>query len=91
MLQIVVLTSIDPAVSNLRRDVRPAHYDASKHEHVIENNYCNICLIYVSVILFDSTCKHCRTCNKCVPGFDHHCKWLNNCIGAPNYRWEIIS
>lgn len=32
------------------------------------------------------TTKHCRTCRVCVPEFDHHCVWLNTCVGAHNYR-----
>jgi hypothetical protein len=26
---------------------------------------------------------------RCVSGFDHHCKWLNNCIGKKNYNYFI--
>lgn len=33
--------------------------------------------------------KHCKACNKCVLGFDHHCKWLNMCIGTGNYKFFI--
>lgn len=31
-----------------------------------------------------ATTKHCAKCNKCTPGFDHHCKFLNTDIGDKN-------
>ena len=30
--------------------------------------------------------KHCGYCKKCVTGYDHHCWFLNTCIGDWNYR-----
>ena len=34
--------------------------------------------------------RHCRKCDKCVAGFDHHCLWLNTCVGTENYRRWLV-
>ena len=27
---------------------------------------------------------HCLYCDKCIEGYDHHCYWINNCVGKNN-------
>ena len=34
--------------------------------------------------------RYCRTCGKSVPGLDHHCAWLNQCVGEENYKHFIF-
>lgn len=86
----LLIDPADPQLRALDRDNGPKtvpELDKNKHSHVIENGKCHLCNIYTS----GRRTKHCGSCNKCVEKFDHHCKWLNHCIGARNYVAFIVS
>ena len=34
--------------------------------------------------------RHCSICNKCVERFDHHCPWINGCVGTANHGLFVI-
>jgi palmitoyltransferase len=47
--------------------------------------FCSECMSFVK-----RRSKHCKRCERCVEEFDHHCVWVNNCIGIKNYSWFML-
>ncbi|KAL6138749.1 hypothetical protein ACLB2K_064028 [Fragaria x ananassa] len=43
--------------------------------------YCQKCSHYKP-----ARAHHCRVCKRCILRMDHHCIWINNCVGHTNYK-----
>ncbi|KAF8077698.1 DHHC palmitoyltransferase-domain-containing protein [Lyophyllum atratum] len=58
----------------------PMPRDLRVRQDVVRVKYCPTCKIYRP-----PRSSHCKMCDNCVDGCDHHCQWVNNCIGRRNY------
>ena len=51
----------------------------------IKIKYCNKCSSFKI-----NGAHHCSICKRCVRKMDHHCPWINNCVGENNLRYFIL-
>lgn len=51
-----------------------------------ERRECKWCMHYKP----DRT-HHCRVCRTCVLKMDHHCPWIDNCVGWGNHKYFMLA
>ena len=71
----------------LRVDAVDHHSQKRTQEAGDGLRWCGHCACYVTST---PRTKHCHECRKCVQGFDHHCVYLQSCVGAANYRTFLL-
>lgn len=50
-----------------------------------KRRYCIICHLFKP-----ERCHHCSNCQRCVLNMDHHCPWINNCVGFRNRKFFLL-
>ncbi|XP_018529365.1 palmitoyltransferase ZDHHC23-B isoform X1 [Lates calcarifer] len=49
-------------------------------------NWCPVCRV-----VRPPRAGHCRICGVCVLRLDHHCVWINSCVGQANHRSFLLT
>ncbi|XP_076577467.1 palmitoyltransferase ZDHHC23-B isoform X1 [Chaetodon auriga] len=85
----------DPALNGGRQDVTMTVANRAGSSEQVESpelkessrrNWCPVCRV-----VRPPRAGHCRICGVCVLRLDHHCVWINSCVGRANHRSFLLT
>ncbi|KAK1882462.1 Palmitoyltransferase ZDHHC23 [Dissostichus eleginoides] len=72
--------------THLNGCIQSAAATGTKNTLTTKRSSCPVCKI-----MRPPRAGHCRTCGSCVQRLDHHCVWINSCVGQANHRSFLLS
>lgn len=66
------------------KNINPFIADSLLEKSIEKTHTCGICQTYKP-----ARCHHCSRCNRCYLKFDHHCVFIDACVGFHNYKFFI--
>jgi len=66
------------------KNINPFIADTLLEKSIEKTHICSTCQTYKP-----PRCHHCSRCNRCYLKYDHHCLFLDACIGFHNYKFFL--
>lgn len=84
----------DASINGGRQDVTmtvanravPSEQPEAELKETNRRNWCTACRV-----VRPPRAGHCRICGVCVLRLDHHCVWINSCVGQANHRSFLLT
>uniref|UniRef100_W5KYQ9 Palmitoyltransferase n=1 Tax=Astyanax mexicanus TaxID=7994 RepID=W5KYQ9_ASTMX len=91
VLMYFTVSLMDPGFVLSDSDTQPSLEDDELEEMIPNSDVsqrqrrCGYCFL-----LQPMRARHCKECKQCVRRYDHHCPWIENCVGERNHRWFLL-
>ena len=77
----------DPGIIPRQMGNRNIHRKKREFNIISNGSFVKFSYCYTCDIFKPPRTSHCAACDNCCQRFDHHCKWMGNCVGKRNYKY----
>lgn len=72
------------AATSEHSDLERSYRNPTEGTEVGLGQTCSTC-----IVMRPARSKHCNLCNMCIRRYDHHCPWINRCVGEGTHRYFL--
>ncbi|XP_066112121.1 palmitoyltransferase ZDHHC12 isoform X1 [Saccopteryx bilineata] len=80
LLLYLAVSLMDPGYVNVQPQEEAKEEQTAMVAQAIPLRRCGHCMV-----LQPLRARHCKECGRCVRRYDHHCPWMENCVGERNH------